>query len=181
MNINNFFSYHEEEDIPLYNTKILFSKLYNYSPQKFYNFLNLFTKNNTLDLSPNIKFSNSSESILNLYQPSFKIIFATNLNNMFALPLLTNYLSSFNKEDYKILATLGALKINYSILDEFKNIIKNYNKENDINIMHLDLTYSIIIKDLFKIIGKEEPFYDIINEYKDFCISKNLINDIYSQ
>lgn len=181
MKTTNFSSYHEKDNIPIHNTKILLAKLYNYSPDKFFKFLNLFAPQDKLSLSPTLIFSEYSDPTLMVSQPSFKITFETKLNNMFTLPLLKTRLSVFSNEDYQILATIGTSKINPSIKDEFYSIIDKYNDEIGSHIIHADLTYSSIIENLFSLISKGESFFDIILDYQDFCISENLICKPYPQ
>ena len=176
-----FSSYHEKDNIPMHNTKILLAELYNYSPEKFFKFLNLFMPQNKLSLSPKLTFSEYSSPTLMVSQPSFKITFETKLNNMFTLPLLKTRLNVFNDEDYQILATISTSKLHPSIKDEFYSIIDKYNDETGSHIIHADLTYSGIIENLSSLISKEESFFDIILDYQIFCISENLICRPYPQ
>lgn len=181
MKQNNFFTFHEQSNIPLFNTKILFSKLYLYSPEKFYLLFKLSLNQYNINLRPSLNYSNHDESILELAQPSFKFVFETKLNNMFALPTLQHHLSAFKNEEYQALITLGVMKIDPSISSEFKLIINEYNEIHGTNIIHLDFTYSFIIEKFFGIIHKDDPFYDIVTEYKNFCISMELICDPFPQ
>lgn len=179
MKTEHFQRYHEKENLPLVNTALLLRKLYSYSPQKFYNLLNNLSKSKNISLGPNLEFreyvDNYSESMLTFSQPSFKISIETNLNNMFVVPMFSKHLNVFSDEKLQLLITLGSQKLAPSIYNSLKNTILQYNKQNNTKIIHSDLTYNTLILEIKAVLSKYDEFLDILEDYKNYCISQDLI------
>ena len=101
MKIHYFQRYHTKENVATANTMLLLSRLYQYSTDKFFRFLDsLFFPEN---FEPEIVFrlqekSSTSVPDATITQESFKIVVETKMSDWFYTDQLERHLSSFENE-----------------------------------------------------------------------------------
>ena len=113
MKIHYFQRYHTKENVSTANTMLLLSRLYQYSPDRFFLFLKQLCYPDSADpFEPEIAFEiqeKNEDSIPDaiISQRSFKIVVETKLSDWFHEDQLLHHLSSFQNEEYKVLLTLA--------------------------------------------------------------------------
>lgn len=101
MKIHYFQRYHQGEDVATANTMLLLSRLYQYSPDKFYLFLqSICALNAVWDFNPGLSFNlqqNAPKSRLDavIVQQSFKVAVETKLSDWFHADQIQNHLEVF--------------------------------------------------------------------------------------
>ncbi|WDC83386.1 hypothetical protein PL321_11575 [Caloramator sp. mosi_1] len=110
MKIHYFQRYHAKENVATANTMLLLSRLYSYSPDKFFRFLKSEFFSDSFE--PEIVFNlqeKSTESIpdATITQESFKIVVETKMSDWFYSDQLLRHLKSFGDEKYKVIITLA--------------------------------------------------------------------------
>ena len=110
MKIHYFQRYHAKENVATANTMLLLSRLYSYSPDKFFKLLN--SKYLSEIFNPEIIFTLQEKSIDSIpdaiiTQESFKIVVETKMSDWFYEDQLMRHLNSFKNESCKIIITLA--------------------------------------------------------------------------
>jgi hypothetical protein len=157
---------------------LLLSRLYNYSSDKFYQFL----KKNLLDqvnveLFFNLQENNKNGSVPDaiISQPSFKIVVETKLYSDFALVQLENHLKSFSSENYKVLLTLDPNPMELSINKQLNEEIQKYNTTYHCAVIHRHLTFEDFAKAVEDSIDERDyDMMEVLEDYRQFCYSTGL-------
>ena len=179
MNIHYFQRYHSQENVSTANTMLLFSRLYNHSPSKFYNLLQYILEEEyeALNFELSIKLQKRSKDSVPdavISQPNFKIIIETKLYNNFGTKQLEHHLSSFQNDGEKILLTLDPQELKKEKKEEIKNMVKTKNP----NVKHIHLTFEKLIGFIKNIIDSNDDFSDIVEDYENYCYESGLISDM---
>ena len=110
MKIHYFQRYHAKENVATANTMLLLSRLYQYSTDKFFRFLNswAFPEGFESEIVFQLQEKND-KSVLDatITQDSFKIAVETKLSDWFYTDQLERHLSSFKNEKQKVLQNLA--------------------------------------------------------------------------
>jgi len=180
MKTHYFQRYYKKENVDTANTMLLLSRLYSFSPNKFFNFLSEFIpEDNTINLSFNLQKKNKNsipDAIIE--QQSFKIVVETKLNSNFKINQLIDHLKSFKNEDYKVLLTIDPGEIKENIQIKIKKEIDKYNKQHKCNIIHKHITFEKLIDSIRKVIdSKDYEMNEILDDYQDYCFLEKLILD----
>ena len=175
--LNNYFQrYSERENVVTDNTMRLLNLLREYNIN-FYNcFLeNIGVVNDNESLGVKIviqerEIKNGSIPDAILMQVGYKIVVEAKLENNFDINQLKNHLRTFNSNaENKILLTIGKEMMH-------KNIFQEINEECcNINVKHINLTYSDIIRKMYEIVPGNDQFIKIIKDYEIFCNDNNIL------
>lgn len=186
MKIHYFQRYHAKENVATANTMLLLSRLYRYSQDIFFSFLNSY---DVLDsFAPEIVFDlqykgKGSVPDAVIYQDSFKIVVETKLpGKSFSVDQLNNHLNSFDKnEKHKILISLAREKMDDKTKREFDNLLRLFNEKNNTSIVHLNTTFEEIANKIQENLdSKDYEMQEILNDYIEYCSHDNLIPDFDS-
>ena len=153
-NIHYFQRYSQAENVATNNTLLLFSRLYQDSPNKFKAFLNELLDAPNLEAGITFNQQEKSENSVPdgiVSQTSFKITIETKLHKNFNLDQLKNHLNSFSNETIKVLLSLSPTMPD----SEKQNEIKKVAKEKDSVIKYIPTTFK-------KIVG---IFRNVISDY----------------
>lgn len=182
-NIHYFQRYSQKENVATNNTLLLFSRLYQNSPIKFKYFFNEILEDIVFEVGiqfiQQLKNNNSVPDGI-ITQDSFKLVIETKLNSKdFKATQLKKHLTSFNDENFQILLSLSPNKIATKLKNEIKEIINNFNANNNSRITFIDLTFKQVVSTFRTIINDFDfELTDIIDDFEDYCNSSNLINEI---
>ena len=112
MKIHYFQRYHQKENVATANTMLLLSRLYAYSPAKFFRLLkeNFFSESFEPELTFRLQ-EKGENSVLDaaIMQESFKIAVETKLSDWFYAQQLENHLQAFGNQTYRVLMTICLL------------------------------------------------------------------------
>lgn len=171
MHIHYFQRYHSKENVETSNTMLLLSRLYNFSPDKFFTLMNnlFFGESQTPELTFELQHvgENSIPDAV-IQQPSFKIIVETKLYNQFNNEQLRNHLENFNNEDYKVLLSLDPMPMKKDKKDE----IDRYCIEKFVK--HINLTFKQLV-DAVELNYEDTDISDVVEDFKQYCIDERLI------
>ena len=175
-NIHYFQRYHTEENVHTANAMLLLSRLYNYSPDKFYAFIEtLISNDDKVDLEMQIEMQYKNGDVRTIpdaviAQDSFKIVVETKLYNNFRLEQLQGHIDAFRDEHYKVLLTIDC----EDLTDEIKNKIAELCKGK--NIKHKHVTFASLIDNIREYIDdRDYDFIDILDDYAVYCDDNGLL------
>ncbi|WP_304152038.1 hypothetical protein [Finegoldia magna] len=179
MRIHYFQRYHQKENVATANTMLLLSRLYSYSPNKFFRFLKSEFFMDSFE--PEIVFNlqeKSEDSIpdATITQEGFKIVVETKMTDWFYDSQLFNHLKSFRDEKNKLLITLSSELMEKTKLDKFNMELENYNKTQKYPVMHINTTFENLANAIEEVIDdRDYEMKDILNDYREYCHTDGLI------
>ena len=179
MKIHYFQRYHAKENVATANTMLLLSRLYQYSTNKFFQFLkSKFFLNN---FEPEIVFnlqekSKSSVPDATITQESFKLVVETKTSDWFHADQLIKHLEAFGDEKCKVLITLAPALMGETKKAEFNSQLKKHNESLKYPIIHINTTFEEIVSAIEDCIDdRDYEMHDILEDYKNYCYNDNLI------
>ena len=179
MKIHYFQRYHSKENVATANTMLLLSRLYSYSPNKF--FLLLKTEFFSDDFKPEIEFelqkkSENSIPDATITQGGFKIVVETKLSDWFYSDQLLRHLESFNDEKCKVMITLAPEPMADEKLSKFQSVLKEYNTGKSSPVIHINTTFENLANAINKVIDdRDYEMQEILDDYLDYCYTDELI------
>ena len=179
MRIHYFQRYHQKENVATANTMLLLSRLYSYSPNKFFRFLKSEFFMDSFE--PEIVFNLQEKSVdsipdATITQEGFKIVVETKMTDWFYYSQLINNLESFRDEKKKLLITLSSELMEKTKLEDFNQQLKDYNKTQKYPVMHINTTFEIMANAIEEVIDdRDYEMKDILDDYRDYCYKDGLI------
>lgn len=179
MRIHYFQRYHQKENVATANTMLLLSRLYSYSPNKFFRFLKSEFFMDSFE--PEIVFNLQEKSVdsipdATITQEGFKIVVETKMTDWFYYSQLINHLESFRDEKKKLLITLSSELMEKTKLEDFNQKLKEYNKTQKYPVMHINTTFEIMANAIEEVIDdRDYEMKDILDDYRDYCYKDGLI------
>ena len=178
MKIHYFQRYHSKENVDTANAMLLLSRLYSFSSKKFFDFLtSLLPENVNVEINFALQ-EKSLNSVLDasIAQPSFKIAIETKLYSNFSIKQIKAHLESFDSEDYKVLLTLDPGKLGNEMQDKINEVITEYNKNNEQNVIHRHLTFEELSKSIDLVLNEQDyEMKNVLEDYNEYCYDSNLI------
>lgn len=180
MKIHYFQRYHKGEDVATANTMLLMSRLYSYSPNKFFQLLkDLFFSD--IDFDPELSFNlqennKDSRPDATIFQPSFKLVIETKLTDWFYQSQLMNHLKSFKNEQYKVLVTISSVLMESGKKEQVDKAIADYNTEFQTNIIHVNTTFEGLAQGIQEVLSdRDYDMQDVLDDYCEYCRNDGLI------
>lgn len=179
MKIHYFQRYHSKENVATANTMLLLSRLYSYSPNKFFRFLKSEFFPDSFE--PEIVFtlqekSESSIPDATITQGGFKIIVETKLSDWFYSDQLVRHLQAFTDEKCKVMITLAPEPMAEDKLSRFQAVLKEYNTGKSTPIIHINTTFENLANAINKVIDDHDyEMQAVLDDYLDYCYNDNLI------
>lgn len=177
MKIHYFQRYKEKENVATANTMLLLSRLYNYSPAKFYKFIQYKILDENINLELYFQMQHKSEYSTPdavITQHGFKILVETKIGDNFEIKQLENHINGFEKNDnLKILLTLNK---DNELKKNIKNELDTLCKANNVKTKHF--SFSSIITDIKDILNDNDyEMFEILEDYSQYCTYDKLTND----
>lgn len=179
MKIHYFQRYHTKENVATANTMLLLSRLYQYSTDKFFRFLDsLFFSEN---FEPEIVFrlqekSSSSVPDATITQESFKIVVETKMSDWFYTDQLERHLSSFGNEKQKVLLTLAPEYMEAEKQKIFESKLAVYNESLENPIRHINTTFEELVIRIQEVIDdRDYEMQEVVEDYLNYCYHDHLI------
>lgn len=181
MKVHYFQRYHEKENVATANTMLLLSRLYAYSPTKFFQLFK--TEPISIEFEPEIRFAlqekaKSSIPDAVIAQDSFKIIVETKTTDWFHIDQLMKHLDAFSDERYKVIITLSSELMQEEKRKEFERQLKLYNesKEQSYPVKHINTTFEELTAAIQKQLeDRDYEMKEILDDYLDYCYKSNLV------
>lgn len=181
MKIHFFQRYHSKENVDTANAMLLLSRLYSFSPDKFFSFISHILQekaNIKLEFNMQERIEGGTTPDATIRQSSFKVVIETKLQGQFYIKQLIGHLGSFKNEDYKVLMTLDPKKMSAKFKSTIDREILDYNVQFNSNIIHHHLTFEELINKIYEIIDERDyDMQDVLEDYRDYCYSGGLISD----
>ena len=158
---------------------LLLSRLYSYSPNKFYQVLKSYLGEQFDSELKIVLQEKGPESVTDatITQSSFKIVVETKLSDWFYSDQLMRHLKTFSDEKYKVLITIAPEPISENKLAEINMQVRKYNAENNTYVVHKNTTF-VELADKIKDVLDEYRDYEmmkVLYDFIDFCNNDNLI------
>lgn len=179
MKIHYFQRYHSKENVATANTMLLLSRLYRYSTDKFFRFLNslMLTEN----FEPEIIFQlqeKNDESVpdATITQASFKIVVETKMSDWFHIDQLEKHLKAFDDEKQKVLLTLAPEHMEAEKQKAFETKLAVYNETQGNPIRHVNTTFEELVSQIQDVIDdRDYEMQEVLEDYLNYCYHDNLI------
>jgi len=180
MKIHYFQRYHQGENVATANTMLLLSRLYAYSPDKFFQFLKeqYFPD---IDFDPELAFElqpRGKKSVPDavITQPSFKLVIEAKLTDWFYEDQLIRHLEKFNEEGYKALITISSEPMDSKKKEEIDKSINEYNNQKHTNILHVNTTFESLAQGVQEVLHERDyDMQDVLDDYLEYCRNDGLI------
>ena len=157
MKIHYFQRYHAKENVATANTMLLLSRLYSYSPDKFFKFFKFLNSEYLSEkFNPEIVFTLQEKSIdsvpdATITQDSFKIVVETKMSDWFYEKQLVRHLNSFKNEIY--------------------------NQKQITPVMHVNTTFETIANAIGEALDERDyEIRAILDDYWEYCYKDGLIS-----
>lgn len=158
---------------------LLLSRLYQYSPDKFFRFL----KADSGAFEPEVTFTLQEKSVdsvpdATITQESFKVVVETKLSDWFYSSQLMNHLNTFNGEKYKRLLTLAPVPMAKDKKNDVETQITDYNKTSGekYGIVHVNMTFEELADAVQDVLDdRDYEMQAVLDDYIDYCHHDNLI------
>lgn len=185
MKVHYFQRYHGKENVATANTMLLLSRLYAYSPDKFYRVLEDLRDSNqgTEELQVQFILQEKSEKSVpdaTITQKSFKIVVETkyHTNGKFQLDQLENHFTAFGNEELKILLALATERIR----DDQKKKVEDAIREKKLNIVFISRTFEEVADAIRGVLTERDyEMNDILADFEDYCYKDKLISDSWKR
>jgi len=179
MKIHYFQRYHSKENVHTSNAMLLLSRLYQYSPSKFFDFIcNILPDNADIQLAFNIqeKISGGTVPDATIGQASFKVAIEAKLDGSFTISQLRGHIGTFSREDYKVLLTLDPSPIKAKFKMQIDKMLAEHNQNKNDYVTHKHLTFEEIVNQVSDAIDdRDRDMQDVLNDYREYCYSSGLI------
>ena len=179
MKIHYFQRYQQKENVATANTMLLLSRLYQYSPDKFFRFLkaesDAFEPEGTFTLQEK---NESSVPDATITQESFKVVVETKRSDKFDLNQLVNHLAAFDDQKYKRLVTLAPIPMSESMKKLVEAEISKHKKASGekFGIVHVNMTFKELADAVQDVLDDHDyDMQEVLDDYIDYCRHDNLI------
>lgn len=179
MKVHYFQRYHSKENVATANTMLLLSRLYSYSPEKFFKLLkseifsDIFEPEMTFRMQERNKNSVPDATIT---QEGFKVIVEAKMTDWFYEDQLMRHLLSFGDEKHKVLVTIAFVPMEEGKKQSFEKQLKRYNESQKYHVIHLNTTFEELVNMVQSVLGnKDDEMQNVIEDYMEFCYQSELI------
>ena len=183
MKIHYFQRYHAKENVATANTMLLLSRLYSYSPDKFFKFFKLLNLEYLSEVfNPEIIFTLQEKSIdsvpdATITQDSFKIVVETKISDWFYEKQLVRHLNSFKNETYKFMITIAPELMAKDKKESFEKTLNLYNQKQITPVMHVNTTFETIANAIGEVLDERDyEIRAILDDYWEYCYKDGLIS-----
>ena len=181
MQVHYFQRYQQKENVMTANTLLLFSRLYDYSPRKFYRFLKQCSiYNESIDL--NISFEMQKRGLKSIPdgyigQKGFNVIIETKqYGGSFSLDQLERHLDAFEDIDNTVILTIADDYMKEDVKKKFHILLSRYNTDNNKNIRHCNIRFLDVVNSMADVLDERDyNMKDILADYEAYCYHDGLI------
>lgn len=181
MRIHYFQRYHQKENVATANTMLLLSRLYQYSPDKFYRALKELAGLDDLEPEPVFTIQEKNKDSVpdaTIAQAGFKVVVETKLGPLFNLEQLKKHLEAFWPEaQTRILLTLAPQPMESGQLAKFGELLAQCNQSARRPVLHVNRTFSDIIRQVVDVLDdRDYEMLEVLEDYQDFCEHDGLVS-----
>jgi hypothetical protein len=187
-NIHYFPRYSQKENMVTNNTLLLFSRLYNNSPDKFRRLVNAVFEDSGIELDTTVRFKQQEKASSGripdglIEQESFKVVIETKLYGQEHIDQIKGHWKAFKNEDKQIFLWINKEPISKGYYQQIIEALNEYNDSNKSEIGFASTTF----KDICKCFNDILQEYDLemkalIDDYEAFCNDSELIDNVDSK
>ena len=182
--ITYFQRYSQKENTVTNNTLLCLSKLYEYNPVRFQDFLNDILPDIPIEVGVDLKQQTRAKKGIKkvstpdgqLSQSSFKIVVETKLGNKFTIRQIKDHLSAFSNETVKVLFLLNPEPIAAEQRTAIEKVITDFNEENESNIRLVATNFEALIDSYDHVLeDRDYSIRDILQDYLQYCDDEGLL------
>jgi len=166
------------------NTLLLFSRLYNNSPDKFRRFINAILEESGIELDTTVQFKQQEKAASGrvpdglIEQESFKVVIETKLYGQEHIDQIKGHWEAFNNEDKQIFLWINKEPITKGYYQQIINALNQYNDHNKSEIGFASTTFREICRCFNDILQEYDlEMHALIDDYEAFCEEAVLIDD----
>ena len=179
MEIHYFQRYHAKENVATANTMLLLSRLYHYSPDKFYKLLKSVFFADGFQPEPVFKLQEKSRKSVpdaTLTQEGFKIVVEAKMSDWFYFDQLERHLDSFKDEKNKVLITIAPVFMDDKKKEKFDAQLDGYNKKKECSVRHVNTTFKFLADGVRSVLNdRDYEMLDVLEDYRNYCYNDKLI------
>lgn len=195
-NIHYFQRYHGQENVHTANAFLLLNRLYQYKSEYFYMFLDSIVEdeqleyNFRLNMKLQVKSEKNKKSTIPdamILQHGYRLCVETKIGDWFYDKQIEGHLKTFENLDtkYKIFITLSNSD-ECKIAPKIEEFVNNFNEEHELygedRLIYKHLTFEKLVEIIESILSdRDYDFADILEDYRDYCMEQNLIDDRYQR
>ncbi|MCD8118690.1 MAG: hypothetical protein LUE29_04285 [Lachnospiraceae bacterium] len=180
MKIHYFQRYHAKENVATANTMLLLSRLYSYSPDKFFRLLK--TEFFPEKFEPEIQFKIQEKSVesipdATITQEGFKLVVETKMSDWFYSDQLMRHLEAFGEAKNKFLITIAPELMDETKKKDFEQLLEKYNEEHKPwPVLHINTTFEKLANAFGEVIEERDyEMQDVLEDYLEYCYHDGLI------
>ena len=182
MRIHYFQRYHQKENVATANTMLLLSRLYQYSPDKFYRALKDIARLDNLEAEPIFTIQEKNEKSIpdaTISQAGFKLVVETKrYAGAFSLEQLEHHLNAFGRGSRNVLLTLAPTELKPQFKDCVKQIVAQHNRSYDTPVRHAHATFTSVIEAVGGTLDERDyEMQEILDDFRDYCEHDGLTKD----
>ena len=182
MRIHYFQRYHQKENVATANTMLLLSRLYQYSPDKFYRALKDIARLDNLEAEPIFTIQEKNEKSIpdtTISQAGFKLVVETKrYAGAFSLEQLEHHLNAFGRGSRNVLLTLAPTELKPQFKDCVKQIVAQHNRSEDTPVRHAHATFTSVIEAVGGTLDERDyEMQEILDDFRDYCEHDGLTKD----
>lgn len=182
MRIHYFQRYHQKENVATANTMLLLSRLYQYSPDKFYRALKDIARLDSFEAEPVFTIQEKNASSVpdaTISQAGFKLVVETKRNaNSFSLDQLKHHLNAIGHDSRNVLLTLAPTELKPQFEKCIKQIVAEHNRSHDALVRHAHATFASIMAAVEGALDERDyEMQDILDDFRDYCEHDGLMKD----
>lgn len=186
--VHYFPRYSQKENMVTNNTLLLFKRLYNYSADRYDDFINKLLEDTLGDkLDTSITFhqqvagpKSTPDAVIE--QKSVKIIIETKLHGQENIKQIKNHCEKFKNEDRQLLLLIDKEAINSSYQEKIIHALNEINETKGKNINFSATTFKAICTAFRDSIFEfDREMIELIDDYEAFCTESGLIDNAHTK
>ena len=182
--IHYFPRYSQKENMVTNNTLLLFSRLYNNSPDKFRIFVNAILEEGGIELDTTVQFKQQEKAAGGrvpdglIEQESFKVVIETKLYGQEHINQIKGHWKAFSNEDKQIFLWINKEPITKGYHQQIIDALNYYNDHNKSEIGFATTTFREICRCFNDMLQEYDlDMHALIDDYESFCYEAGLIDD----
>lgn len=186
--IHYFPRYSQKENMVTNNTLLLFTQLYNDSPEKFRMFINTLLEESGIELDTMVRFKQQEKASGGrvpdgfIEQESFKVVIETKLYGQEHIEQVKGHWEAFDNEDKQIFLWVNKEPITSTYRQLIIGELNKYNDQSNSEIGFASTTFSEICTSFRAILHDYDlEMMALIEDYEAFCTESGLIDNTDSK
>ncbi len=178
--VHMFQRFSQKENVVTNNTLLFMSRLYDYSPNRFQDFLREVLQDDQLTVGiafhQQVREGKGSIPDGRLGQTSLKVLVETKLSQNYSKEQLLNHMKAFSSEERQYLMLLGPTAPKPDLLTEVLKDSAALNRRNGTRVTVWPITFEKLIESYDSVLlAQDFEMKDLVEEFRAFCAESKLL------